>query len=128
MAKATPIDRLDAELDEILNEYADSIREGIEEAKMAVGKAGVKMLKQSCQQIKGTGEYAKSWAVDAEKSRTGNTVIIYSKIPNRPHLLEYGHAKVGKKGGRVQAYPHIKPVEEKINTLFETKVKAVIQE
>lgn len=127
MAKKTTLEKLDVELDEILNEYANSIYEGVEEAKIAVGKAGVKMLKQSAQQFNGTGEYAKSWAVDAEKSRTGNTVVIYSKIPSRPHLLEYGHAKVGKKGGRVPAYPHIQPVEEKLNAMFKNKVKAVVE-
>lgn len=127
MARTTPIEKMDAELDEILNEYADNIAAGLDKAKIAVGKAGVQMIKQECRQFKGNGKYAKSWTYDILHSRIGDTVIIHSELYRLTHLLENGHAKVGKMGGYVQGYPHIKPVEEKIKALFEDKVRTVIR-
>lgn len=128
MAKVTPIEKLDSEIEAILEEYKDDIQQGMDEAKVAVGKAGVKALRASCKQFHGTGEYARGWTVNEEKSRVGNKVVIWNKKkPSLTHLLEYGHAKDGKKGGRVPAYVHIAPVEEKVAEAFEKKVKMVIE-
>ena len=60
-----------------------------------------------------TGVYAKSWKTKTtEETPSSISITVYS--PKRymlAHLLEKGHAKRG--GGRVRAFPHIAPAEQK---------------
>lgn len=73
-----------------------------------------------------TGAYAKSWT----KTEQRTTVLSKKLIVNNEdhyrltHLLENGHAlkRGGRTYGSVKAYPHIKPVEEKVIALFERDV------
>jgi hypothetical protein len=62
---------------------------------------------------KQTGQYAKSWkARKTRETATNYQVTVYSSSRYRlAHLLEHGHAK--RNGGRVRAFPHIAPAEEK---------------
>jgi len=61
---------------------------------------------------KRTGEYAKTF-IKTNKSLPGERryYVWNKKHYRRVHLLEFGHAKVG--GGRVRAYPHMKPAHDK---------------
>lgn len=101
---------------------ADAIMEGLLEyadlatdvMKGCVKKAGntVKKETQENAPVK-SGKYRKSWAVKRQKE-TSHTleVVVHSKDRYQlTHLLEKGHAKRG--GGRVKAFPHIGPAEEK---------------
>ena len=126
MAKKVPLDKLQSEIDKILDEYKDQVTDGVQDAVAAVTKAGAKAVKAEAQsKFNGTGKYAKGWTSKVEKDRLGAQGVIYNKAaPGLPHLLEKGHAKRG--GGRTQGRPHIKPVEEKINKEFEEKVVKAI--
>ena len=101
---------------------ADAIMEGLLEyadlatdvMKGCVKKAGntVKKETQANAPVK-YGKYRKSWAVKRQKE-TSHTleVVVHSKDRYQlTHLLEKGHARRG--GGRVKAFPHIGPAEEK---------------
>lgn len=123
MAKQTPLEKFDAEIEKILEEYAGEVEANIGEITEQIGKQGVKLLKSSAKQtFGGSGEYAKSWKVDTQRSRTGTSSVIYSSKPGLPHLLEHGHAS--RNGGRVAGREHIKPVEEKLIQTFEKEVEA----
>ena len=101
---------------------ADAIMEGLLEyadlatdvMKGCVKKAGntVKKETQENAPVK-SGKYGKSWAVKRQREISHMLeVVVHSKDRYQlPHLLEKGHAKRG--GGRVKAFPHIGPAEEK---------------
>ena len=101
---------------------ADAIMEGLLEyadlatdvMKGCVKKAGntVKKETQENAPVK-SGKYGKSWAVKRQREVSHMLeVVVHSKDRYQlTHLLEKGHAKRG--GGRVKAFPHIGPAEEK---------------
>lgn len=124
MAKVTPIDKLGAEIESILNEYEMSVNQELGAAVKAAGAAGVKTLRASSRSAFSSHSnkpYAKSWRVQNEDIGAGlNVATIYSTKPGLPHLLEYGHAKRG--GGRVGGREHIKPVEDALVRDFEKEV------
>lgn len=121
MAKKTPLERFDAEIEKILAEYAGEVEVNVGEITEQMGKQGVKLLRSSAKQtFGGSGDYAKSWKVDTQRGRLSTSSVIYSTMPSLPHLLEYGHAS--RNGGRVAGREHIKPVEEKLIQTFEEEV------
>lgn len=126
MAKKVPLDKLQSEIDKILDDYKEQVADGVQDAVQAVTKAGAKAIRSEAQgKFKGSGKYAKGWTSKVEKDRLGAHGVIYNKdAPGLPHLLEHGHANRG--GGRTPGRPHIKPVEEKINKEFEEKVVKAI--
>lgn len=123
MAKKVPLDKLQSEIDKILDDYKDQVTDGVQDAVVAVTKAGAKAVKGEAQgHVGGTGKYAKGWTSTVEKDRLGAKGVIYNKTPGLPHLLENDHALRG--GGRYisKDHKHIKPVEEKVIKQFEEKV------
>lgn len=122
MAKITPIERLQAEIDKILDEYGDNVRDNLDDITKAVGKKGVQALKSNARSSFNGTNYAGGWKSKAETGRLSTTVTIYNaKLPGLPHLLEHGHAKRG--GGRVEGRAHIAPVEREIIDTFEKEIE-----
>lgn len=117
MAKVT-IDNLAYEIEKILDEYGDEVKQNMDEVTKRVAKSGVQVLRaESRAKFGGTGKYASGWTVTTEKSdRWGSTQTIHNKVAGLPHLLEHGHAK--RNGGRVAGRPHIAPVEERLIQQF----------
>ena len=109
-------DELARELTNILGEYQEATTENMKEAVDLVSKKAVQRLR--AESPKRTGEYAKSWAVQKDKSvkSTSYTKTVYAQSPHYrlTHLLENGHRVVNAKNGRtfVDARPHIKKVEQ----------------
>ena len=115
------LNNLSNEIVKALKEYTDKVVKGVEIAKIEVAKKAVSRLK-IVEFKKGTGAYSKGWRVKNDKG----TQIIYNKTNYQlTHLLEFGHAKVN--GGRVDAIPHIRPVEEQAIKEFEKEVRKVIE-
>lgn len=111
MSSRISVDDLASAVMKELDEYRDL---AVSDMKTAVKSAG----KTVRQEINGTapvrtGRYAGSWTSRTTAETSANIeVTVYS--PSRymlAHLLEHGHAKRG--GGRVRAFPHIAPAEEK---------------
>jgi len=123
MAKVT-LENMNTEIAKVLEKYGDEVRENVEDATVAVGKIGVKTLKnEASTKFGGTGKYAKGWRATTEQTRIGTVVILHNKdLPGLPHLLEHGHAMRG--GGRVPGRVHIKPVEDQLMEEFEQEVRA----
>lgn len=123
MAKKIPIDRLTAEINKILTEYGDQVRQDVNEAAKKVTKAGVKAVKGNAQSMfGGTGKYASGWTSKFETGRLSAQGFIYNgTVPGLPHLLEKDHAL--RNGGRYLGRPHIAPVEQKVIEDFTREVE-----
>lgn len=118
MAKKTPIEKLAADVEKILADYAQDVSKDMTKLVTEFGKKGAKAVRGASSSI--GGEYASGWTSQVEESRLGAVATIYNKRPGLPHLLENGHAL--RNGGRTAGRPHIAPVEEK---LVEEFTKAV---
>lgn len=113
---------LQKEIDKILDQYGDDVRENIVEITQKVGKTAVKALKANPGNFGGSGDYSKGWTSKAEIGRLGATVIIHNaRLPGLPHLLEYGHAL--RNGGRSKGTVHIKTVEDDAIKNFESSLE-----
>lgn len=123
MAKRVPLEQMAAEVDKILKEYGDDVKENMNEIVRDITKQGVKALKgESRNAVGGTGKYASGWTSQLDTGRTSAQGTIYNgKVPGLPHLLEHGHANRG--GGRTPGRPHIAKVEQELIKEFESKVK-----
>lgn len=116
--------RIDAaDLAETVQGFLDAYGEVAENcmAEAAWNTAGrvVKELKKGGD-FGGTGKYNKSWTRKMERKRLYASVKVYNKNHYRlTHLLEFGHAKVN--GGRAPAFPHIAPVNDRVEDMFVTE-------
>lgn len=92
----------------------------IKEAVRKTSEEAVKELRSTSPRR--TGEYAASWTSDpANRPKAEQySEIVYSEAPHYrlTHLLEKGHRKRGG-NGRVEAIPHIGPVEEGLGDKIE---------
>lgn len=93
----------------------------IKEAVRKTSEEAVKELKSTSPRRPGSGKYASEWTSDPEgrPKRDQYTEIVYNDQRYRlTHLLEKGHRKRGG-NGRVEAIPHIGPVEEGLGEKIE---------
>ena len=118
------IDKLANEITSAVTAYVEDVSSGIEKE---VDSTADKVLKETKRLArKRTGEYAKGFK-KTNKSLPGQRryVVWNKKHYSRVHLLEDGHAKSG--GGRVQAYPHLRPAHDKYVGEMVSNIKKVIQ-
>ncbi len=118
MKNKIKIDKLESSITEIFEKYAKVTNEAIEKSAIKIADEAVINLKQLSP--KNTGKYAKGWRRKEGKTKNGYTIVIHNIKYQLTHLLEYGHAK--RNGGRVEAQPHIKPVEERVVKEFEEEL------
>lgn len=120
MAKKTPIAKLDEAIKKVLDDYEGEISGNVDDITKKIGQKGAAALRQESAQKFNGNKYRKSWTSKYEQTRLSSKVVLYSKMPGLPHLLENGHAKRG--GGYVNGTEHIKPIEEKLCTEYEVEV------
>lgn len=129
MSKNTKPEDLQKVLNEYLQDYVEDIQEDVEETTDTLTKEAIKELKQTSPKGKGTREkpYHKGWTKQKNKKNKGRyTVKIHNKTNYQlTHLLEFGH--VTRNGGRTKEIPHIRPLEEKYNKLYEKNITTVIK-
>lgn len=110
----TMIFRLGQDVNEVVYESMKSV------AAMAVEE--LKAVSRFSPNGNPTGEYSADWDQTTKTtSRLARKIIVYNEDHYRlTHLLEKGHAlrRGGRKIGSVKAYPHIKPVEERVQDEF----------
>lgn len=127
MSSSIKIENLQNEVMKYLTDYVEDIEEGVKETTDSISKEAVKEVKQKSPRRQGTRKspYWKGWTKKKESKGRRYTTKIYNKTNYQlTHLLENGHAT--RNGGRTKAQPHIKPVEEKYNKLYEEEIKKVI--
>lgn len=126
--KVSPDGLADAIIKE-MNRYGQDVAEGIKKAVQDAGALCQKELKATSPKL--TGDYAKGWRKKtAYENSTEVRVSVYNATDYQlTHLLENGHALVGKNGkvlGTVGAKPHIGPAEQKAEKELEKKVNIVV--
>ena len=127
MAGKTPIDQLNSAIERILEDYGDYVGDSIGEIAIAMGKKGVQALKKESKMDfkQHTGEYARGWKSNVNKTRLSTKVTIYNEHSQLPHLLENGHVirnGTGRIYGEVRGREHIAPVEKELVDSFEREV------
>lgn len=122
MSSSIKPEELEKALTEYLENYVEDIEEDVEDTMNAVIKEAKQELVQTSPRsgIARDTKYYKGWAVK-NGGRTRKKHYYGKTIWNRTnyqltHLLEFGHAT--RNGGRTQAQPHIRKVEEKYGTEF----------
>ncbi len=127
--KVTSIDKLDSEINKILEDYQENVVGSIDDATEKVGKAGAKSLQQKSRETFKGNSYWRGWKVATQKKVLGlhpaTTAVIYNVNYRLPHLLENGHAS--RNGKRTPGRPHIKIVEQEIIDKFFKKVQESIK-
>lgn len=113
------------QLDQILDEYGEQLSDAVEKVTNEIATETVKELRSNSPKAPGGGAYARSW----RQKKAGKGRIVYNAKHYRlTHLLENGHIianQYGSTNGRVEAKPHIKPVEEKMSEKY---VKEITKE
>lgn len=129
MSRAIKPEELSNAIEDYLENYVEDIQDEVETTTDSLTKEAVNELKQTSPRGKGTREnpYWRGWTKQKGKTNKGRYTI---KIHNRTnyqltHLLEFGHAT--RNGKRTKAIPHIRPIEEKYNKLYEQRITTVIK-
>lgn len=114
-----------AEINRLLEEYADDISLTLTNAANDVAKLTAKTLRATAPRR--TGAYAKDFKVkQTKKSRFGGTYTVHNAGHYQlTHLLENGHAKVN--GGTVPGTPHWEPAEKEAIEEYEKLILEAIK-
>lgn len=115
------VEELAETIQQQMDDYYNEIQDSIDKATDIVVKEAVSELKENSPV--NTGVYAKGWK---RKKYAHKQVIYNAKKGEITAPLEYGHAK--RDGDRVDARPHIKPIEEIAKEQFEDLVVAIVAE
>ena len=113
-------------MDRIIREYTDQVSEGIYDETESVAKKVLREVKSRAPKL--TGSYAKGFKITNKSLKTygyAKFVVWNKKHYKLVHLLELGHAKRG--GGRVRAYPHLRPAYDKYAAELVDSIKNIIQ-
>lgn len=133
MSKTIAVDDLGNEIARQLAEYSADVAEGVKKAVKETGKECVREIRRNIitsglQEYRKGDPYSKAWrSTSVTETATGTVVVVNAGKEYRlTHLLEKGHAIVGK-GGRTNAYPHIAPAERNAGEYLEKKVKLIVK-
>lgn len=123
---------LTSTVNKLMDTYGDNVFRAIETAIKDVADEATEKLHEARTFAPGgnpSGAYASSWTNEVFHGKTGRistqTDVYNVEHYRLSHLLENGHAKRG--GGRVPAYPHIKPVEEWVQKELPERTERMLQ-
>jgi hypothetical protein len=119
-----PIDRLAEAIADAFREYTEDVSNAIDRK---VDETADKVLNAVVTDApKRSGKYAKGFR-KTKQDNPGRTkrVIWNKKDYRRVHVLEFGHAKRG--GGRVRAFPHLRPAYDKYGADLPEDIKRIIR-
>ena len=119
-----------AELNLMLQEYAQDVQDAVDEAAKEAAELTARKLKESSPKRtkgRGKGKYARGWKVKKRYSSHLVSYVVYNGTsPGLTHVLENGHVARNQYGtfGRVRAIPHIGPAAEAGIQRFELATKS----
>ena len=130
MSKSIKIDELQGVIKDYLENYIEDIEEDVKETTDQLSKEAVKELKKESPRRKldkkRKNPYYKVLSTKKQSKGRKYTMTLNNRTNNQlTHFLEYGHAT--RNGGQTEAIPHIKPIEEKYNKLYEEKIEKAIK-
>jgi len=126
MANNISIDQLAAEITRAIRQYTDDVTAAIVETVDQTADEILQEVKTNHPYRDRTGEYTKGFRKTKQDDPGRTRRIIWNrKHYRRVHLLEFGHAKRG--GGRVPAYPHLRPAYDKHAPRLVDKIKQIIR-
>lgn len=130
--KVVPLERLDAELQAILEEYEEDIDSSVQGTVRKIAQKAAKAVRAEAHSKVGGSKYYKDWSYksDNDKKRLHYGAVVYNKKHYQlAHLLEKGHVSkngTGRTFGFVAGRPHIQPVEEQvIQDLYQDIVRII---
>lgn len=109
--------QLASEITKVLDEFQEVTEEAVERGVIDAANQAVEELQNAhppgSERYNSWNKYNSGWTRTQLKSTgKGYGITVHNKRYQLTHLLENGHALKG--GGRARAFPHIAPVEEKI--------------
>lgn len=132
MGRKITADNFAEKIDAMLEKYCKDVADGASIAVQKASRMGATAINNAAaasfdspSEKRGDKPYKKSWTRQYKKKRLKTEAFIYSKKPELPHLLEYGHAKTN--GGRVPGRIHIAPIEKQITEMFEGDIREQIK-
>ncbi|MFE1630746.1 HK97 gp10 family phage protein [Brevibacillus reuszeri] len=118
------IDQLAAEIARAVQDYTEDVSEAIDKKVDQVAGEVLEEVERTAPRQ--TGKYAKGFTKTKQGSGDKTKRVIWNKKDSRRvHLLEFGHAKRG--GGRVRAFPHLRPAYDKHAANLPDEIKRIIQ-
>ena len=111
---------VEIQMEDILDEVKKSCKGVLETQSLAVAKETVTKIRNASPRL--TGSYARGWRV----SKRGGGLVVHNATDYQlTHLLENGHVIRNKYGeyGRVPAYKHIGPAEQRGIVKFENLIE-----
>ena len=123
----TGLDKLDSEIDGILQEYGNNINAGTKKIVESVGKEA---KREATANAKASGiggrKYTRQFMMQKTEFPTHESVVVGNKQYQLVHLLEKGHACRG--GGRTKskAFTHIAPAQEIANAALEVGIQRMV--
>lgn len=124
MAKTVPVDEMASEIMNILQEYKAGVDVITEDSVRDATNAARARVRELSPHQNGKKTYSRNWRTKFINDGQTHIGIVYQgKWPGLTHLLEYGHVKVGEKGGRTRVQAHIAPVQEESGDELMRKLK-----
>lgn len=124
MAKTVSVDEMASEIMNILQEYKAGVDVITEDSVRDATNAARACVRELSPSQNGKKTYKRNWRTKFINDGQTHIGIVYQgKWPGLTHLLEYGHAKVGDKGGRTEAQAHIAPAQEEAGDELMRKLK-----
>lgn len=120
------IDQLANEITKTIKAYTEDVSEAVSREVDKIADDVLKEVKTNHPYKDRSGDYTKGFK-KTKRDAPGRTrrIIWNKKHYRRVHLLEFGHAKRG--GGRVPAYPHLRPAYDKYTPHLMNNIKKIIR-
>jgi hypothetical protein len=120
------IDSLANEIVSAVQAYTDDVQDAITVAVHEEAEACAKEVRSNSKAYGWSNEYSNGWRIVREDKRGYSKRTIWNPKNYRlVHLLEKGHAKRG--GGRVRAFPHVGPAEQKYTIRLTDRIGSIIR-
>lgn len=124
MADVIKPEQLANTVNKLLQEYGDEVYKAVGEAVQEVADEATNEL-HTAGSFNGT-KYRASWTNEVKKTATSADATVFNRRHYRlAHLLEFGHAK--QNGGRTREFPHIAPINDKVEENFERKLRTLLK-
>lgn len=114
------------QMDAIFRNYPDKVNAIVDDVSLKAAKDTADRLKNTSPRRK--GKYARGWSVRRSPD-SAHGHVVYNRVYQLTHLLEYGHIVRNKFGtyGRARARRHIEPAEEAGKMQYELQLRARIR-